>query len=419
MTERILVVAHNHPDLHPGGTEIFAHDLFRAYQRAGAEALFLGATNRLHREPRPGTSFQAIGDAGDEVLMWAGHFDRFFMSQIDLYGTTPDMETLLRDFRPDIVHIHHLLLVGAEFPFIVRRVLPQARIVMTLHDYYPICAHDGLLMRPGGEGPCAAFTPGRLCACLPDVGADRMRLREQHLKTMFRAVDRFVSPSAFLKERYVAWGLDGDRIEVVPNGRPLAPPAPHRPSPDGRRPVFGYFGNLNPWKGITTLLQASRRLADAGLDFELRIHGGAPFQGEAFLKDYERLAAEAEPQAMRFGPYARDDLPALMAEVDWVVTPSTWWENAPLVIQEAHLHRRPVIASGIGGMAEMVRDGVNGLLAPPGDAAGLARAMSRAMEDGGLWRRLVAGIRAPATIDAVARHHLTLFRTLKPAAKAA
>ena len=116
MSKRILVAAHNHPSLHPGGTEIFAHDLFRAYQRAGHEALFLGATNQIHREARPGTSFQGIGPAGDEVLLWSGHFDHFFMSQIDLYGVVPDITELLREFRPDVVHIHHLLLLGAEFP---------------------------------------------------------------------------------------------------------------------------------------------------------------------------------------------------------------------------------------------------------------------------------------------------------------
>lgn len=77
---RILVLAHNHPALHPGGTEIFAHDLFEAYKRAGAEALFVAATNKLHREERPGTSFQTIGSSGDEVVLWAGNFDRFYMS---------------------------------------------------------------------------------------------------------------------------------------------------------------------------------------------------------------------------------------------------------------------------------------------------------------------------------------------------
>ena len=134
---RILVLAHNHPDLHPGGTEIFAHDLFHAYKRQGVEALFVAATNNLHREQRPGTSFQTIGPSGDEVVVWAGHFDRFYMSQTDSYGTMQDMARLLEDYRPDVLHLHHLLLVGAELPFLARRVLPNAEIVLTLHDYYP------------------------------------------------------------------------------------------------------------------------------------------------------------------------------------------------------------------------------------------------------------------------------------------
>ena len=95
---KVLVVAHNHPDLHPGGTETVALELSKAYRDAGHQALFVGATNHLHREPHPGTSFQAISDSGDELLMWAGHFDRFNMSQIDLRAFVPDMTALLRAF---------------------------------------------------------------------------------------------------------------------------------------------------------------------------------------------------------------------------------------------------------------------------------------------------------------------------------
>ena len=114
MTRRILVVAHNHPDLHPGGTEIFAHDLTASYREQGCEVMFLGATNRIHRQAHPGTSLQATGQDGD-VLLWSGHFDRFHLSQIDHYGALQDCATLLKEFRPDVIHIHHLVLIGAEF----------------------------------------------------------------------------------------------------------------------------------------------------------------------------------------------------------------------------------------------------------------------------------------------------------------
>ncbi|BCP53278.1 glycosyl transferase [Kaistia sp. 32K] len=416
MAERILVVAHNHPDLHPGGTEIFAHDLFRAYQRAGAEALFLGATNRIHRDEKPGTSFQGIGNGQDEILLWAGHFDRFFMSQVDLYGVIPDLEALLTEFRPDVVHIHHLLLIGAEFPALVRRVLPEARIVMTLHDYYLICAHDGLMMRTSGRERCHGASPDRCHGCFPEVGADQFLLRERYLKTLLSAVDRFVSPSAFLRDRFVAWGLDADHIDVIANGQPGdGRPVARSRGTDGARNVFGYFGNLNPWKGGTVLLDAAERLIGAGVDFELRVHGGTPFQAEAFKTELDERFARTTSHVVRRGAYRREDVPHLMAAVDWVVVPSIWWENAPLVIQEAQQQGRPVIVSGIGGMAEMVEHGFNGLTVAPDDPIDLARAMRQAAADPDLWVRLSENAKAPPTIDVVARNYLALFGALERA----
>ncbi|WP_051356871.1 glycosyltransferase family 4 protein [Azorhizobium doebereinerae] len=409
MNPRILVVAHNHPDLHPGGTEIFAHDLFKAYQKAGCEALFLGATNRLHREARPGTSFQTVGRAKDEILLWAGHFDRFTMSQIDLYGVVPDLTALLQDFRPDVVHVHHLLLIGAEFPALVKRILPDARIIMTLHDYYSICAHDGLMARTKDGQRCLAAGPDPCHRCFPEIPADRFLLREHHLKTHLAYVDQFVAPSRFLKERYVKWGLDAAKIEVIANGRPLASPAPFRTPHEGRRSSFGYFGNINPWKGMKVLLDAARRLIGSGLDFELRVHGAALYQSEAFTAEIDQLFADTDSHVLRLGPYERHEVGPLMSAVDWVVMPSVWWENAPLVIQEAQMHRRPVITSGIGGMAEAVRDGVDGLHVLPGDAADLAGIMRRCAEDPGLWRRLSAASQPPASIDAVAGRYMGLM----------
>ncbi|MBD9640499.1 glycosyltransferase family 4 protein [Ensifer sp. ENS07] len=414
MKKRILVAAHNHPALHPGGTEIFAHDLFRAYQRAGHEALFLGATNETHRQVRPGTSFQAIGPEGDEVLLWSGHFDRFFMSQIDLYGVVPDLTELLRDFRPDVVHIHHLLLLGAEFPHIVRRTLPDCRIVMTLHDYYPLCHHDGLMVRTSGKELCHKSSPDRCHSCFKDIPLDRFVLREQHLKALLRTVDRFISPSQFLRQRFIDWGLNGDQIDVIANGLPPRDAPSRKGQPENDRPVFGYFGNLNPWKGTSVLLEAARQLIDEGLRFELRVHGGAPFQADSFKDEIARLFKKTAPSVQQRGAYRREDIGDLIAAVDCTIVPSIWWENAPLVIGEAQSQRKPVIASNIGGMAEMVQDGVNGITVSPNDPRALAAAMRRMAESPDLRRRLSANARKPNDIDTTARRYLTLIDAIEP-----
>jgi glycosyltransferase involved in cell wall biosynthesis len=97
-----------------------------------------------------------------------------------------------------------------------------------------------------------------------------------------------------------------------------------------------------------------------------------------------------------------------MAEIDWVVVPSRWWENSPLVIQEAFLHGRPVICSDIGGMAEKVSDGVNGLHFRAGDAGSLALALERAATSADLWRTLQSQV--PAIYDM--ESHIDSLRAL-------
>jgi glycosyltransferase involved in cell wall biosynthesis len=100
---------------------------------------------------------------------------------------------------------------------------------------------------------------------------------------------------------------------------------------------------------------------------------------------------------------------SLMADADWVIVPSIWWENAPLVIQEAFHHKRPVICSGIGGMAESVRKGIDGMWFRSGDAVHLSEKMEAAL-DPDLWNRMVSGIEKPRTMQQAAEDHLALYR---------
>jgi glycosyltransferase involved in cell wall biosynthesis len=99
-----------------------------------------------------------------------------------------------------------------------------------------------------------------------------------------------------------------------------------------------------------------------------------------------------------------------MARVDWCIVPSVWWETFALVISEAWMFRRPVIASNVGAPGERVRHEVDGLLFPVGDARALARTMRRACSEEGLWERLVEGIEAPAGREAMVEGFWGVYR---------
>jgi glycosyltransferase involved in cell wall biosynthesis len=141
-------------------------------------------------------------------------------------------------------------------------------------------------------------------------------------------------------------------------------------------------------------------LADRQPATHLNLHGAyVEYFAETYGREFLELVDRMSGNVTYAGAYEHNELPRLMHDVDWVVLPSRWWENSPLVVQEAFTHGRPVICSGIGGMAEKVTDEVNGLHFRVGDAASLAAVIERAVTEPGLWERLRAGIPPVYTLD--------------------
>jgi glycosyltransferase involved in cell wall biosynthesis len=230
-------------------------------------------------------------------------------------------------------------------------------------------------------------------------------------------VHQFVTPSDFLRRRYIEWGIPTEKIVVIPNGhRPLAAEAaPASGLPEGPRNRFAFFGQLVDNKGLLVLFDAVKLLRNRGLrDFTLDVYGSnLQFASEGFRSRFNAfLAAEKSGNGeapVRFrGGYRHADLPRLMRGVDWVIVPSTWWEIFGMVVSEAFLFGKPVICSKIGAIGERVTDNVDGLHFRVGDAESLAATMARAMTEEGLWDRLQANVKPPPTAAFVARQHIEL-----------
>ena len=215
---RVLHLCHNHPDLQPGGTEVLARGLFRALRdRHGVEGLFLAAVTGAHRPRRPGTLLQSVGGAADEMLVWLGHFDRFALSQPDTYGLAATLAPLVASVDPDIVHVHHLLMFGAETVDLIRRTAPRARLVFTAHDFFPICPQEGQLLTTDGR-LCRGPSPDACGRCFPGRPADDFVMRDLQARDLLADFDRVLLPSAFARGRYLAAGWPAERLSLMPNG---------------------------------------------------------------------------------------------------------------------------------------------------------------------------------------------------------
>ncbi|MBA3375739.1 MAG: glycosyltransferase [Gaiellaceae bacterium] len=207
-------------------------------------------------------------------------------------------------------------------------------------------------------------------------------------------------PSVYLHRFAVGWGLDPHRLSILPNPAPAIPPLPAREELRAalglEGAVLSFAGRLGPQKALQVALEAVAAVPEV----TLAIAGDGP--------DREVLERRARDlglgdRARFFGTVPRDDVLRLFRAADASLLSSSW-ENFPHTVVEALAVGSPVIATAVGGVPEVVQDGRNGLLVPPGDPAALAAAIRRFFADGELRRRLVesaAASVAALTEDAV------------------
>jgi glycosyltransferase involved in cell wall biosynthesis len=414
---RVLVASHSHPELSSGGAEISAFQLYRDLSgHRDAEAWFLGCDRNRAYERMGAPIVQPFSDS--EFLYSPGEFHWLNFANRD--PRFPEAFVgLLNHLAPDVVHFHHYAVFGVEAFAHVKHAVPGAKIVLTLHEYLAICHHFGQMVTKGKYALCHSATPIRCNQCFPEIDKSDFFLRKQYIARFFDLVDHFISPSSFLAERYVAWGIPEHKISVIENilsprtlkeRRPTSPDSPLR---------IGFFGQLSELKGINVLFDAAKLLEDQEFhDVSFDIFGDYRSQPPEFQKEFlERLAKTGRNVYFR-GPYDQSQVDDLMKSVDAVLIPSIWWENSPVVIQEALRASMPVICSDIGGMAEKVRDGIDGFHFPVGHSMALAALLKRLAGDRQALNRIARTMQRPATAEQTTEAHLVLYRRLGAAGNA-
>lgn len=373
---RICIVAHSHADITKGGGEVAAYREFQALRAAGAEAVFVGASevNTRYAERRAAELVMPYA-AGEHVYSFAGMApDRLGWEDAVQRRT---LVAFLAGLDAEVYHFHHYWRVGADLIRALMVERPDARFVITLHEMLAICLHHGQMIRTQGRELCRREAPVRCLACFPEETIERLVLRKAFLLDTLRRFDAVLYPSAFLQGRYEEWGLRAGYAAVLENyvgdAMMAVPRAPEgSASPPGR---FGFFGQPTPYKGLDVLLQGFALALRQNPTLTLSVFGT---DRETVLDMYPALAAaiaEAGAAVAFLGRYDAADTLHLMQSVGWVVMPSIWWENSPVVIQEAKRAGTPLIVADVGGMAEKVSAGVDGLHFRRASPVDLARAL--------------------------------------------
>ncbi len=340
----------------------------------------------------------------------------------------------LSKLAPDLLHlVSGYLMSGSTLRVAMSLQIPT---VVTLTDFWFLCPRINLL-RSNGQLCAPSFDAVTCARCLGER-KHRYRIPEKIAPGLMRAywkrqsgrvaqiqarmaflqetlnrVDAIISPSQFLRTLFIEAGAAPDRIVFSRQGRDF---------PDLRPEVLkktaaahlriGYMGQIAPHKGVHTLFEAVRQLPGAAL--EAKAYGNAtPFP------DYARSLrhmARRDSRLSLTGVYDRTEVSRVLQGLDIVVVPSVWYENSPNTILEAFAHRTPVIVSDLGGMAELVEDGVNGLRFTPGDASSLAAQLRQLIEAPGLLSQLREGIRP---VKSVAEEMSELFEIYRGVIKSA
>ncbi len=217
-------------------------------------------------------------------------------------------------------------------------------------------------------------------------GGMRVRLLRQARDRSLRRVAHLVCPSGYLAALAVSWGVPRERVTVLPNAAPALPSLPGRDEARSQLavegPLLAFAGRITKQKALEVGLEALSRVEGVSL----AIAGDGPD-----LPDVRRKVSELglDGRVRFLGPLGREEVLTLFRAADATLLTSSW-ENFPHTVVEALAVGTPVIATAVGGVPELVRDGENGLLFPVGDRDALVAAVRRMVDEPSLRERLAA-----------------------------
>jgi len=411
---KVLLVVHEFLPLHHTGTEQYVRSLALAMRSSGIDAHILAFEPLLD-----------LASPGSQVLERDDELEGIPVRRISVHDSQ-SLNHRLRDYQNplasrmvaryidevgfDLVHVFHLRNIGAgAIKEVQLRGLP---VVVHLMDFWWICPNYLLLQRDGSlcDGPpdggmgCISCIDPSLQQIVTDSSAASLLrplahrptpagspisspLRQAHallgrkdqLMTVLGTADCVIAPSLFLGRIYRQHGLPARKLLQLPYGIDpgrFIESVPRKPILGSPHVDIGYIGSISRHKGVHVLLEALRHVPATNL--RVHIYGSRTSQPGYS----EELIDGIQDSRVTFhGPFSPTSLGSILAGLDALVVPSIWYENTPFSVLEAQYAGLPILASDLGSLPEIVRNGAGGFLFPAGNARRLGLLMMRIAAD--------------------------------------
>ena len=375
------------------------------YRKGGAETYYLTVGSELERMGHE-VAYFSMKHPNNLPCKW----DKYFVTQREyndvknplsavrdgialIYSPEAkrNFQALCEEFRPDVVHLNNIhrqiTLSILDAPYLKEHHVP---VFYTAHDYVTVC--PGYLMLDGEGRVCdACLEDGKYRHCIENrcVKGSRAKSALAALEASFNSshhsnerIDRVIAPSRFMRSKLIEGGWPEGKVEALQNFADDAILA--RASgvaddvTDRESPYLLFFGRLSAEKGVDVLLRAFDAAAPSlPRDMRLIVVGDGPDAAE-----FRELAVslDSAPRIEFAGYQTGDALQIYVERASLAIASSRWRENMPYSIVEAFAAGTPVVGTRIGGIPELVTDGVTGFACEPGDVATMADAMVRGAE---------------------------------------
>ena len=414
---RILLAVHQFFPHFRAGTETLTRRTAEELQRRGHQVWVLAA--QPHQPDQPRLRHERWEQL--EVIRFNPEPERHplaggMAASYRCPGSQQLFTALLAELQPDLLHAFHLR--RHTLSLVNAAIAMGVPVVTSLTDYWLGCP-TGQLQFPD-QLPCAGphadganclqhlsarLLPGQRGLPLPLARAlMRLARRIPWLGTLRALGDRptamaaalascqaVLVPTALMHNTFAQLGVPMQGFTICPYGLDLQglqalPPRQPWPGQQVRPLRVGFIGSLNHAKGAHVLLEALARL---GGDFaaQVRLYGN-PADNPAYAARLRRQAADLH-QVEWCGVFGSDQVFAVLAELDLLVVPSLWRENAPLILLQALASGLPLLLSDVEGMADQVEAGRQALLFPPGDSDALAALLQSVQQQPERLARLV------------------------------